>query len=152
MRYTNEWRVAVLFAACLPLAACGAVSEAAESDAKAIKIEQIEGTDLSRLTLTAHAAQRLDLQTAPVQSVQVKGTQRKVIPYAAILYDTEGKTWAYTSPESLVFVRAFVLVDYVEGDLAVLSAGPPIGTKVVTVGAVELYGSEIGRASCRERV
>jgi hypothetical protein len=59
-----------------------------------------------------------------------------------VLYDTEGKTWTYTNPEPLVFVRHLVTIDHIDGDKAFLADGPPAGTKVVTVGAAELYGSE----------
>ncbi len=93
--------------------------------------------------MTEEAAKRLDIQTAAVREEQVNGTQRRVIPYAAVLYDTQGDTWVYTSPEPLTFVRHPITVDHIDGDKAVLSDGPPSGTAVVTVGAAELYGSEI---------
>lgn len=72
------------------------------------------------------------------------GGAQQSVPYQAVLYDNEGATWVYTSPEALVFVRAPVKVDYVEGDLAILGEGPPPGTRVVTVGVTELYGAEFG--------
>jgi hypothetical protein len=71
-------------------------------------------------------------------------TQLKVIPYAALLYDLHGETWVYTSLEPLVYVRHPIVVDYIDGDLAVLSEGPPAGTEVVTAGAAELFGAEFG--------
>ena len=37
-----------------------------------------------------------------------------------------------------------VTVEEIEGDVAHISAGPPTGTLVVTTGAAELYGAEIG--------
>jgi hypothetical protein len=77
-------------------------------------------------------------------SISGSGTQQKVIPYAAVLYDTHGETWAYTRLEPLTFVRHLIVVDYIEGDLAVLSEGPPAGTEVVTAGAGELFGAESG--------
>jgi hypothetical protein len=55
-----------------------------------------------------------------------------------------GAAWVYTAPEPLVYVRHPIVVDYVEGDRAVLSKGPPPGTAVVTVGVAELYGIEVG--------
>ncbi len=70
------------------------------------------------------------------------GTQRIVIPYAAVIYGTNGETWVYTNPEPLVFVRRPILIDYIEGDQAFLLVGPASGSEVVTVGAEELYGSE----------
>jgi hypothetical protein len=65
-----------------------------------------------------------------------------VVPYGAVLYDVNGRTWVYTSPESLVFVRREIVVDHIAGDLAVLTEGPPAGTRVVTLGATELHGAE----------
>jgi len=94
--------------------------------------------------LTAEAAKRLDIQTAPVHDAQVRGKLRKVVPYAAVFYDLNGATWVYINLEPLNFVRASISVDYIDGDLAVLSDGPPSGTEVVTVGAPELYGTEFG--------
>ena len=60
------------------------------------------------------------------------------------LTDLNGETWTYTNPEPLVFVRHRVTVEYISGDLAVLLDGPPAGTSVVTVGAAELFGAELG--------
>ena len=42
------------------------------------------------------------------------------------------------------FVESQIDVDDIAGDTARLSAGPPAGTQVVTTGAAELYGAEIG--------
>ena len=48
------------------------------------------------------------------------------------------------SPEPLVFMRHPVTVEYIEGDWAILSDGPPVGTIVATVGVPELYGADTG--------
>lgn len=110
------------------------------------KVESVQGTELNRVTLTAKAAERLDIQTAPVRYAQVSPSriQRKVVPYSSVIYDLNGKTWVYTSPESLTFVRHSIIIDYIDADLAVLSDGPPLGTLVVTVGVAELYGIDTG--------
>lgn len=145
MTHRDRWRVGVLVWACLQVAACvhpGGAAEEAEEAAPA-KVEHLDGPQPTRVTLTEDAARRLDIQTATTREVMVHGRLRKVIPYAAVLYDTEGATWTYTSPESLVFVRNRIEVEYIEGDLAILSEGPPTGSAVVTVGAQELYGSEL---------
>jgi hypothetical protein len=92
--------------------------------------------------LTAEAVKRLDIQTATVREAQVNGAQRKVIPYAAIIYDTQGNTWVYLNPAPLTFVRHPVAVTDIQGDQAVLSDGPPAVSAVVIVGATELYGAE----------
>jgi hypothetical protein len=107
-------------------------------------IEKIEGTELNRVTLSEKAMQRLDIQTAPVREEQVDATPRKVIPYAAVIYDLQGKTWAYTSPKPRTFVRHPITVEHIEGDIAVLADGPPVGSEVATVGVAELYGSDTG--------
>ena len=70
------------------------------------------------------------------------GAPRKAIPYSAVFYDASGQTWAYLNPEPLVYTRQRITVDYVEGDMAVLTSGPAAGTRVVSVGAVLLYGAE----------
>lgn len=69
-------------------------------------------------------------------------THRRVVPYSSVIYDEHGNTFVYTSPEPLTYVRAPVTIDFIEDDVAVLTDGPPNGTKVVSVGAVELYGTE----------
>jgi hypothetical protein len=72
------------------------------------------------------------------------------VPYAAVLFDAEGATWADawdggpdTAEEGLSFLRQTITVDRFEGDLALLAQGPPVGTWVVTTGAAELFGTEL---------
>jgi membrane fusion protein, heavy metal efflux system len=72
------------------------------------------------------------------------GKPQKVVPYSSVIYDLNGKTWAYTSPENLTYVRHPIDVDYIENDVAVLTDGPSSGTTVVVVGAAELFGTEFG--------
>ena len=143
MKQNNRRMVVVLILACLLLSACGpGPGAAAAEENHPIKVEHLEGKDPTRETLTEDAAQRLDIQTAAVRDTEVNGVQRKVIPYAAILYNTQGVTWVYTSPEPLTFIRTSIVVDSIDGDTAILSDGPPTGMLVVTVGATELYGAE----------
>jgi len=250
MRHNNRWILAILVMAGLLLSACASKPPVTEKIQPA-KVEPIEGTDLKRVTLTEKAAERVAIQTAPVQETQVvrqreiggqvvalpaaeagtvlvrvalseadlarvdrsqpavvlpldddgeddddeeaegleaeevddveddddEGTAlyfsvsssgqqalapgqlvrvklamlasgttpRKLVPYAAVIYDVNGGTWVYTKePNALSFVRQSITVDYIEGDLAFLIEGPPVGTEVVTVGGAELYGAETG--------
>lgn len=133
---------AMLILTGLPLAACRDSGE--YEMVKPAKVVHIDGTELSRLTLTPKAMERLDIQTTFVQEAQVTRppSPRKVVPYAAVLYDAYGSTWVYTRTEEHSFVRARIVVDYIEGNVAVLSDGPPIGTEIVTVGGAELLGTE----------
>jgi hypothetical protein len=59
----------ILILAAVSLAACGA-SEKPPQEKPAI-VEPIEGTELNRVMLTEKAAERLDIQTAPVREEQV---------------------------------------------------------------------------------
>jgi len=77
--------------------------------------------------------------------LQETGALRKVIPYAALIYDTEGNTFVYVKePNALSFVRQAVIVDFIKGSLAYLTEGPDVNAEVVTVGAAELFGAETG--------
>lgn len=92
--------------------------------------------------------QGVDHGFAPAEKVMVevalKGSgMRKVIPYSALIYEINGDTWVYTSPEPRVFVRGRVVVDYIDVDRAVLTDGPAAGTQIVAIGATELYGAEV---------
>jgi RND family efflux transporter MFP subunit len=66
------------------------------------------------------------------------------IPWSAVIYDIHGGTWVYEQADALLFVRRRVAVRFVDGDTAVLAAGPKSGTKVVIAGAAELFGAETG--------
>ena len=102
-------------------------------------VEPIKGTDLNRVILTPQAARRLGIETAHVRRL---GAHRIVLAYDAVLYNADGSTFTYTSPAPRVYVRAPIRVERIDGDDAILSKGPPVGTAVVTVGSQELYGSE----------
>lgn len=144
-RRTNLWIAALLVAAVLPLAACGGEDEAAASADEPATVEPVEGSDdLLRITLTEEAAERIAVETAQVREEGAGNGARTVVPYSAVLYETDGKTWVYTSPEPLAFVRDRIVVETIDEDTAVLSDGPPVGTEVVTVGVAELFGVENG--------
>ena len=146
MQHMNRSIVAVivLILIGLSLAACGQTSTATAKKIPPATVEKIDGSDFNRVVLTEKAAQRLNIQTAAVGEEQVNGAQRKVIPYAAVVYGLKGETWAYTNPAPFTFVRELITVDYIEGDKVVLKDGPAAGTTVVTVGVAELYGTDTG--------
>ena len=139
-----RWMVGVLIVAGLVAVLLAVRSDtpketASEGESGPAKVEPIKGTDLSRVTLSADAAKRLGIKTAPVLR---RGGHREVIPYDAVLYDASGRTFTYTSPKPLVFVRHPISVDRIAGEQAFLKSGPPSGTPVVTVGSQELFGTE----------
>lgn len=134
----------LLVAAVLVLAACSGTTAAEPPSLPPLTVEKGEGDAPSRLTLSPRAAERLGIETVAVAEAQVDGATRTVVPYAAVIYDATGATWAYTNPEDLVFVRAPLTVERIDGDRVVLESGPPPGTLVVTVGAPEFWGAENG--------
>jgi hypothetical protein len=126
----------------LLVAGCGGQATV-ESTTDPAVVEPIKGTNTSRIVLTAEAAKRLGIETALARLGGSSG-KATAIPYTAVLYDPNGATWTYTSPEPQVFVRKDITVDRVEGGLAILSEGPPVDTRVVTVGSQEIWGVEYG--------
>lgn len=129
----------------LPLAACDRAQEdSAAGGEEPATVEPVAGTNLSRIVLTARAAERIGIETATVQRGNGAQAKLTVVPYSSLVYDTEGRAWAYTSTDELTFVRAALTVERIEGDEILLREGPPPGTPVVTVGVAELYGTELG--------
>jgi hypothetical protein len=126
-----------LLAAGLALSACQEVASNLVED-QPYELEPVEGTDLSRVRLSEDTAAKIDLQTAEVRA-NGRGT---VVPHLALIYSPEGDAFVYTRPEPLTYLRAPIEVDRVVDDRALLSAGPPAGTVVVTVGAAELLATE----------
>jgi cobalt-zinc-cadmium efflux system membrane fusion protein len=98
-----------------------------------------------------YEAENHDGRLRPGQRVGVtlplKGeAESLVVPYAAILYDHNGGGWVYESLGKHAYARRRVVVDHVIGHEAVLAMGPRPGTKVVTDGAAELFGTEFAGA------
>lgn len=125
----------------LVLAAAGCASiEASTVTAPApATVEAIGETGLHRLTLTEAAVRRLGIRTVPAVA---DPDGRIVVPYAALMYQPDGSTFVYINPEGTSYVRYPVSVLSIAGDTVVTSAGPPVGTAVVAVGAAELWGTE----------
>ena len=124
----------------LALAGCTEVESETPAGYEPSKLEAVKGEeDLQRVTFTAEGARRVGLRTAAVR----RSGRHTVVPYRALLYSPEGEAYVYTSPRPLEFVRAKVRIRSIEGNRMLLSSGPPEGTEVVTVGAAEVYGTEL---------
>jgi hypothetical protein len=124
----------------LALAGCTEVQEF-ESTSEPTSVTPIKGQDdIQQVTFTADAARRVGLRTT---TVHASGAERS-IPYAALIYNEEGRTYTYVSRKPLVFVRVRIAIDHIAGDRVVLRRGPPIGTHIVTTGAAEVYSAEFG--------
>ena len=121
------------------LSGCSKVHEGRAEGEKAARVEKIG--DTSRVVLIEQAAKRLGIETGPVVPLDAG---HETVPYSAIIYDAEGHSWVFTTSGPLSYVKAPITIDHIDGDRAVLTAGPPVGTQVVTQGAEELFGVEDG--------
>ena len=145
MRNTKYGSMVILFIlAGLFASACSdKAGGAAEKNAPAY-LEDVEGSEFSRVILTAGAAERLKIQTAAVREQQVNGSQRTVIPYSAVIYGLNGETWAYVNLDTNIFIRQSIKIDFIDDDTAILLEGLSPGVIVATVGVPELYGIDTG--------
>jgi hypothetical protein len=144
MRTKSPASLASVAAAALFLTGCAAASAA--QDPPPAVVQSIPGSAVKQLRLTGQAIHRLGITTAAVRTGQAtidgqRGTY-KLIPYSAVIYDNDGSTWTFVSTVSRTFVRQQITVGAIQGDTAVLAAGPVAGAAVVTVGAPELLGTE----------
>jgi RND family efflux transporter MFP subunit len=79
-----------------------------------------------------------------------------VVPWKSVVHDIHGNTWVYQKVGEHTFARRRILVRFIHrdpdshktpenrNDLAVLLSGPAPGTEIVTDGAAELFGTELG--------
>lgn len=104
-------------------------------------LERAQGAERSHVRLTSQAAGRLEIATAKI--LAAPGSARSV-PGSALIYDEQGATWVYMQDGPLRYLRVPVTVQATSGAVLHLSAGPAVGTAVVTTGAAELYGAEAG--------
>ncbi len=95
--------------------------------------------ELDNLDETLYPGQKLAV-TIPLHS----RAESLVIPFKAVLYDIHGGAWVYQQTAEHVYARQRVAVEYVDGDSAILASGPAPGSRIVTDGAAELFGTEFG--------
>ena len=131
----------LLLAAAVALTGCQTSAEGADSElAEVATVEPAEDGGPGVITLSEPAERRLGMATTPVAT----DPGGLVVPYAALVYDTDGSTWVFVRQEPLTYQRTPVTVAGKDGDRVVLTDGPSAGTEVVTVGAAELVGVEVG--------
>ena len=84
--HPGRW-VAALALAALSITACAKTGGEEEESNRGATLDSVPGSDIGAVTLTDVAEQRIDLKTAAIE--QAAGGMQ--IPYAALLYDPEGK-------------------------------------------------------------
>lgn len=161
------WIIASLSALALALTGCEHPQEVSEKPPATVV--PIPGSDLNEVVLSQEAYDRVGIElvslkeavkttsqaTIPSASATVTAAVTsttpqtspsainiKEVPYSAIIYGLHGETWVYTQIKPLTFVRTPVVIERIEGNIAMLSSGPTVDTQVVSVGASQLYGSE----------
>jgi hypothetical protein len=148
MRYERSWFAAAALVLSLGLGGCGhaAPTGSAEAVPAAVQLSEPNQHGVKTVTLSDQAAQRLGIAEATVRRVSAQsspsGRSQLVMPYAALVYDDSGQTWAYLVSQPLTYVRTAVTVDRIDSDAAYLSSGPSSGSAVVTTGSEELLGAE----------
>jgi RND family efflux transporter MFP subunit len=90
-----------------------------------------------------------DASLRPGQRVSVRvplaaGAEHLVVPRGAVLFDALGGSWVYEAKGGGDFARQRITLIDTVGETAVLGQGPAPGTRVVTTGAAELFGTEFG--------
>lgn len=125
----------------LTATACGAtIDDKYKVKNEPATVEEVEGLEVWKVTLTPQATTRLGIETINVRT----SSDWLAVPSSALWLDTEGVFWVYTNPEPNVYLRHAVDVADDDGQTALLTAGPATGTTVVSVGVPELFGTEVG--------
>ena len=116
-----------------------------ENPETAVTVETAEEGQPARITVSEHAEQRLGLRTEPVRPLTGRANgATEVISYSAVVYDADGKSWAFSAPAPRTYIRVPIQISLIAGKTVQLKSGPPVGTQVVVVGAPELVGAEAG--------
>jgi predicted small lipoprotein YifL len=124
------------------LAGCGSSGEPLIPPSS--KLVPVRGNPAGKIVLTAQGAQHLGLETASVRGVAAPAAAKTVIPFVSVVYAPSGQTYAFTSQGPLTFTEVPIKIDRISGDAVYLLKGPQAGSKVVTVGAEELFGVQTG--------
>lgn len=126
---------------CTVASGCAQEESQAAAHYEPVHVETIDpGSGLKRVTFTPEGASRADIHTAPVMQ---SGALLEV-PSAALIYDNDGNTLVYIALHRLTYQRETVQVVTDDGRTVTLSRGPKAGTQVVTTGANQVWGAELG--------
>jgi hypothetical protein len=129
----------VAVAATASLAACAEIEVPMAEPYEPAQLESTGPEQPARIILTDEAQRRIQLQTT---KVRLEDGDLEV-EHAALVFDKKGKPWVFTVVGPRTYVRAPVKIKEIDDELMILVSGPPPGTGVVTVGAIELWGTEL---------
>lgn len=120
------------------LGACGRSTRAAPRPA--YRVEHVRHSTVIKITLTPAGARRIGVVTAKTR----RAGPGVVIPYSALVYDASGATFVFTRRGPLSFTEVRVMVTRTSGGSAYIRQGLQPDSRVVVVGAEELYGAQTG--------
>jgi hypothetical protein len=129
----------VAVAATVSLAGCAEIESVTAEPYEPAHLESTGPDKPKRVILTEEAVQRTELQTT---TVRLEDGDLEV-EHAALVYDQKGNPWVFTVIGPRTYVRAPIEIKEIDDELMILASGPPPGTEVVTVGAIELWGTEL---------
>jgi hypothetical protein len=129
--------MAVAVSACLT--GCSQTT-ATHTPYKPAKVGPATAAGVKPVTFTAEGARRIGLATSAISGAGGS----LVVDYTALIYDSAGGSWVYTIPEPLTYLRTPVKISTIDENRAFLANGPVAGTPVVTTGAAQVYGEELG--------
>jgi hypothetical protein len=129
----------VALAATVSMAGCAEIEAPLAEPYEPAHLESTGPDQPKRVILTDEAVHRIELQTT---RVRLEDGDLEV-EHAALVYDQKGKTWVFTVVGPRTYLRAPVEINEIDDELMILASGPPPGTEVVTVGAIELWGAEL---------
>ncbi len=124
----------------------GLLAACSDAPAKATKVQPvvldaIAGSKVKRVTFTRDHMERISLATDKITAGE---GPEFVVPYGAVIYDSDGSSWVYVLEGESSFVRTRIEITRIVGRQAFLKSGPAIGTAVAVVGVAELFGAETG--------
>ncbi len=101
MKSLNRWKTAIATCAVLPFLASPALAAGGKSLGKdsgvhPATLQDIPGSDIRQVTITARAAERLDLHTSKV----AEKMGQRVVPYASIIYDPTAASGSTRCPRT----------------------------------------------------
>jgi hypothetical protein len=122
------------------LAGCGSAPAGDAPQVPPARMAHVGHSGSLSVVLTPLGAQRIGIETirAVAQGSAV------VIPYRALLYETDGQTAVYVQVSALAYTREFVTVATINGDSVLLTSGLRAGSEVVIQGGEELLGVQNG--------
>ena len=132
--------IGVALACSLGLQSCAKKADASHATAVKHSTVTAGAEGISRITLSSEAVKRLRLEFV----TPTKKGEQMTLPYKSLLYDPNGKEWAYVSESDTTFKRMALKVSTIDGDTVIYTEGPQPSQQVVTWGAAELFGIEFG--------